>query len=147
MQPSHLGRHAWRRVSRVYGQSGLPGGWNHAVYHQPKMQCNNSPAAKDCTELVIFGEIRANSVATTVLEISTNIISVSQSWLNWMCSLCPQILCIGVLEGSSGSLVANIRRIYHRGQWWTWTAEGDGSSNSGDRWLVGGWCPLVLQTA
>ena len=48
------------------------------IHHQPKMQCNISPTAKECTESVIFGEIRANFVARTVLEVSTDDVDVSQ---------------------------------------------------------------------
>ena len=47
------------------------------IHQQPKMQCNVSPTAKECTELVIFREIRAKSAARTVLEISNKDVDVS----------------------------------------------------------------------
>ncbi len=60
------------------GNLGFMGDEIVLIHQQPTMQCNISPTAKECTESVIFREIRANSVARTVLEVSTNDVDVSQ---------------------------------------------------------------------
>ena len=45
---------------------------------EPSQQSNIGSTAKECMESIIFGEVRANSVDRTLLDVSSNDVDVSQ---------------------------------------------------------------------